>query len=517
MSDASDLRLAELLAALSLETDLAMGHPPEEAVRACLLATALARALRLPEARVADAYWTSMLAHVGCTAFAHEQAALFGGDELLVNDLGSRADLGDPRDALRFMVELARGRSLPKRASIFFNAIVQGKRLDEQLSVAVCEVGATMARRLGLPDAVQSAFQQLFERWDGRGRPRGLRGDAIDLPARISQFAHQTTVILRVGGVDAALATARKRSGGAFDPKLVEVFTRDAAGLLAAATEEDPWTAVLAAEPQPHAMTSDAGVDEIARAFGDVVDLKTPFLAGHSPGVARLAEGAARTAGAGEKDLVAVRRAALLHDIGRAAVPNRVWEKPGPLTRGEWEQVRLHPYHTERILTRSPVLGAFATLAGMHHERLDGSGYFRQSERGALPFLARVLAAADAYQGMTEARPHRPALTAEAAAQALHTEARNGRLDPDAVAAVLGSAGHRHVASDVRAHPAGLTDREVEVLRLVARGLSNRELGRRLFISPKTAGSHIEHIYTKIGVSSRAAATLFAVEHGLLS
>jgi HD-GYP domain-containing protein (c-di-GMP phosphodiesterase class II) len=202
-----------------------------------------------------------------------------------------------------------------------------------------------------------------------------------------------------------------------------------------------------------------------------------------------------------------------LHDLGRTGVPNSIWDKPGPLTETEWEQVRLHPYHSERILSRSSALAPLAPLAGMHHERQDGSGYHRQATAATIPNGARLLAAADAYQAMTQERAHRPALTPEAAAEQLSFEAARGRLDAEAVRAVLETVGH---PPPRLTWPAGLSDREVEVLRLVARGHSNREIGRLLWISPKTAGHHVQHIYAKIGVSTRAAAAMFAMEHDLI-
>ncbi|MER3486549.1 MAG: metal-dependent phosphohydrolase, partial [Chloroflexota bacterium] len=218
----------------------------------------------------------------------------------------------------------------------------------------------------------------------------------------------------------------------------------------------------------------------------------------------------------GEAECVATRRAALLHDLGRLGVPNGIWEKPGPLTAAEWERVRLHPYLTERILSRCTALAPLAILAGSHHERLDGSGYHRGIPASLLPPSARILAAADSYQAMTQARPYRPAYSAEAAAQQLQGEADAGKLDRQAVQAVLEVAGH--IVTPVRpVWPAGLSDREVEVLRLITTGLSNREVAHRLKISPKTVGHHVEHIYNKIGVSTRAGAALFALQHDLLS
>ena len=277
----------------------------------------------------------------------------------------------------------------------------------------------------------------------------------------------------------------------------------------------DLWQAVLEAEPLPAETVAEQAVDNIASAFGDLVDLKTPYMPGHASGVADLAEGAARQLKLGEQAVVALRRAGLLHDVGRAGVPNSAWERSGALTHADWEQVRLHAYHTERILSRSPVLAPLAKLAGMHHERQDGSGYHRQVRSNGIPMPARVLAAADVYQALTQQRPHRSAHSADAAADHLAEEGKAGRLDPEAVDAVLAAAGHAARALR-RAWPGGLSEREVDVLRLVARGQSTREIARELVISPKTADHHVQHIYTKIGVSTRASATLFALEHDLL-
>ncbi len=221
------------------------------------------------------------------------------------------------------------------------------------------------------------------------------------------------------------------------------------------------------------------------------------------------------TSASPDTDTVRVRRAGLLHDLGRSGVSNGIWDKPGPLTESEWEQVRLHPYHSERILSRSSALAPLAPLAGMHHERQDGSGYHRQAKATIIPMGARLLAAADAYQAMTQERPHRAALTPDAAAGQLGSEAARGRLDPEAVRAVLEAAGHPPDRTRL-AWPAGLSDREVQVLRLLARGYSNREMARVLWISPKTAGHHVQHIYAKIGVSTRAAAAMFAMQHDLV-
>jgi DNA-binding CsgD family transcriptional regulator len=202
-----------------------------------------------------------------------------------------------------------------------------------------------------------------------------------------------------------------------------------------------------------------------------------------------------------------------VHDLGRLGVSNAIWDKRGELTHSEMERVRMHPYLSERMLSFSPALIPLGQIAVQHHEHLDGSGYPRGLSGDAISLSGRILAAADVYHAMTEMRPHRPALSPEEAASELRAEVKAGRLDGDTADAVLRAAGHR--IKRRRQWPAGLTGREVEVLRLLARGLSNKEIASELVISRKTAGNHIEHIYTKIGVSNRARASLFAMKHGL--
>jgi HD-GYP domain-containing protein (c-di-GMP phosphodiesterase class II) len=254
--------------------------------------------------------------------------------------------------------------------------------------------------------------------------------------------------------------------------------------------------------------------DAALEAVATFADLKSPYTLGHARAVADLAAEAGASLGLSDGEVRTLRRAALVHGFGRLGVSNSIWDKPGPLGAGEWERVRMHPYLTERMLQQSPALAPLGAIAVQLRERLDGTGYPRGFTGAAIPRPARILGVADAYQAMREPRPHRPELSPEQAAAALRAEVRSGRLDGDAVEAVLGAAGHR--VARRRDGPAGLTAREVEVLRLLARGLSNREIAERLVISPKTVGNHVEHIYAKIGSSGRATASLFAMQHGLL-
>jgi HD-GYP domain-containing protein (c-di-GMP phosphodiesterase class II) len=270
---------------------------------------------------------------------------------------------------------------------------------------------------------------------------------------------------------------------------------------------------VLAAEPGRPLCLDGAALDRAIRSLGEYADMKSGYFRGHSAGVAALAAAAGRRLRLPEAEVIALGRAGHLHDIGRAGVLATIWDKPGPLSDAERERVRLHAYNTERILARAAGLGAAATLAGMDHERLDGSGYHRRLPPAGLAPAVRVLAAADVYRALIEPRPHRAAHSPERAVDELRAEAGAGRLDREAVEAVLGVAGHEVRRAE---RPAGLSDREVEVLRLVARGLTNKEIAGALDISPRTAGHHVEHIFTKIGVTTRAAAGLYAMQNDLL-
>ena len=509
------LRLAELLAGLSLVADLGMGLEPGEAGRAALVAVGLADSVGAEEP--GDVFYTALLQHVGCTGFAHEAAALLGGDEIAVKRAAVRTDFGDPRDVVRtYLPHLAPAATVATRLRAAGTAAVRARAIVEGYSRANCEVAARMAERLGLGEGVRSALGQIYEQWDGGGGPRGLRADAIAEPARIAQVAATAALFHREGGVEAAVAAVRRRAGAALDPRVAETLARRGGAILGVLDGADPLEAAVAAEPEPHVGVSDAGLDRVCRAFGEAVDLKTPLHHGHATGVAALAAAAGGRAGLGTAEIAGLRRAALVHDLGRAAVPNGIWACPGPLTWGERERVRLHAYHSERVLARCGPLAALAPLAGMHHERLDGSGYHRQATAPALSLAARVLAAADAFQAMTQPRAHRPARTPAEAAALLADDARAGRLDPDAVRAVLEAAGERPGVLR-RERPAGLTERQIEVLRLLAQGLSNRRIAERLVISPRTAERHVQDVYARIGVSSRAAAALFAMEHDLLA
>jgi HD-GYP domain-containing protein (c-di-GMP phosphodiesterase class II) len=513
----SRLRLADLLAGLSVACDLGFGLPPEEAMRSCLVATALARRMGLEEEVASDTFYTALLLHVGCTGFAHETSARFG-DELVLLSAIARTDVADPREIATKVVPAAtRAKGRIAKARMLGYTIVRGQAFGKAFDTGSCEVASNTARRIGLAEGVQQALYDTGEWWKGGSAPRGIRGDDIALPARIARVAADAVALDDVGDEDLIVEGLRRRAGVTLDPSVVDALIANAGDVLAEASAGDPRERVLEAEPVPVAERNANELREVAAAFGDIADLKTPFTHGHSAEVARLATRAAQSLRLDARTVGQLEVAALLHDVGRAAVSDMVWEKPGPLTSAEWEQVRMHAYHSERILATSRSLEPMARTAGMHHERLDGSGYHRGCSARELPPAVRVLAAADSFQAMTQERPHRAALQPEEASEELAREAKAGRLDAEAVAAVLDAAGQGRPGRRGDLRPAGLSEREMEVVRLVAEGCSNAEVGRRLVISRRTAEHHVQHIYAKLGVTSRPAVALFAMEHDLIS
>ena len=509
-----ELRLAELIAVLSLATDLGMGQPMEHALRTCLLSVRLAERLGMAEDEIADVYYLALLTRAGCTGDSYELGRLFG-DDLAAHARLFVLDFARPLEVLADLLRHAgAGRPPWGRAWTAAAALAAGPGAVDALFRASCEVAQGLAGQLGFGTCVHRALAQTFERWDGRGSPGQVSGEEIALPRRVVHVAEDAEVLHRLGGLDGAVAALRRRAGTSHDPAVSDLFRREAPRLFAELETVSAWEAVLAAEPGTPRRLSPEGVDGALRAVAQFADMKSPYTAGHSAGVAALAAGAAEQFGLPAPEGRALPRAALVHDLGRAGVPNGVWDRPGRLTDAEWERVRLHPYYAERVLRRSRALAPLAALAGLHHERLDGSGYHRGAPAGMQPPAARLLAAADAYHAMTEERPHRPALAPAAAAAELRQEVRRGRLDGDAVDAVLRAAGHR--VRRRREWPAALSPREVEVLRLLARGLPNRAIARRLVVAEPTVAAHVRHIYDKTGLTTRAGAALFAMQHDLL-
>jgi HD-GYP domain-containing protein (c-di-GMP phosphodiesterase class II) len=516
------VRLAEITGALTLAIDLAFGQSggvqagDEHVLRTCLLALRLAEHLDLPEQDREALYWVAQLRFVGCTGHAHEVSRLVG-DEVAARADSLTLDTGSPAAVFRWVATHA-GAGVGGVESVYrvARAVAAGRQAAADSFRAGCEVGRMLAERLELPTPVGAALVFAFERWDGRGFPAGARGEEIPPAMRIVQVAQEVEVFARAGGSELAAGMARRRAGSGYDPEVADVVARHAAELLDGLGVPSAWDALLDAEPGvPRRLSADR-LEECLLVLADFADLKSPYTPGHSRAVAGIAAGAAAAVGLPAPEAEMLRQAALVHDLGRTAVPNSIWDKPAVLTDAERERVRLHPYHGERILART-ALAPVARLAGAHHEQPDGGGYHRGLSGSRLGLAERLLAAADAYQALTQPRAWRPARSLDEAAAILRELVASGRLDARAVHAVIGAAEGRGPQRRRRpGNPAELTDREVDVLRLVARGRTNRQIAADLVLSPKTVGHHVERAYSKVGVSTRGAASLWCAENGLV-
>ncbi|MCY0906027.1 LuxR C-terminal-related transcriptional regulator [Arthrobacter sp. H14-L1] len=485
----------------------------EHMLRASLLGLRIADRAGIGQAGRGRIYYANLLAWIGCHADSFELAALFG------DDIGFRADyyMIDSRGLPMFSLMLRRtGSGLPawRRAGRRSRFAATAPTAVRTLIRSHCSSAGELANKVGLDESMAGILSSTFERWDGKGLPLGRTGVEIPLEMRVTQLADSAEVFLRTGGVDAAVAMVRRRRGTQFDPELADLFCARARGLTQGLLDIDPWPAALAAAPED-AVLSGPELDSVLMAIGDFADLKSPHTIGHSRGVAALAAETARERSLSFEEVVVLRRAGWVHDLGRMGVSNGIWDKTSPLSYVERERLQMYPYLSERILGRVPGMSRVAEVAGAHHERIDGSGYPRGLSGAALDPSQRIFAAADAYQTYLEPRPHRPALTPLEAGTRLREEAEAGRLEAEAADAVLAVTGQETPRR--RLLPCGLTNREAEVLRLLCRGLNNREIANTLYISPKTAGNHVEHIYLKIGAGNRVGATLFALEHGLWS
>ncbi len=511
--ESESVRLAELVAALSLGIDLGFGQPMEHVLRQCRIALRIAELAALDEQTRSSIYYSALLVNVGCHSDAHEQAYWFGDDIALKASKYDTEPLS-AADVLDMLRMLGSGSTPLHRLRIGLDFVLSGRKELDRMIARHAEMARSLGEELRLDDHVIAALAASYERWDGRGVPDGLAGAAIPIASRVAHLSEFLEVAYRTDGVEAAVALGRRRSGTQFDPTLVEIVEADAEKVFLQLDELDSWEAVIDGEPGLARTLSAEECDEALAAIARFVDLKSPSTLGHSEAVATLAASAAAGLGLPPSEQRLVHRAGLVAGLGRLGVSNAIWDKPGPLSAAEWERARLYPHYTERMLHRSRTLAPAGRLAGQVAERLDGSGYPGGLPATALSVTSRVVATAEVFQTKREARPHRPGLSVAEVTRLLRDEVQAGRLDGTVVDAVLRAAGER--VPRRRAGPAGLTAREIEVLQCLVRGQSNREIAKTLVISPKTVGNHVDHVYTKIGVGNRAAASLFAMRHGLV-
>ncbi len=513
------LRLGELVATLALAQDNAFGQPFDSQLRSCLLAMAMCDDAGFDEELRRTVYWVSLLRYVGCTGHAHEISSVFG-DDIAILGQTLVMDAGDPADVGRTMVASATAGHPPEEHPEIVRALLAGAHDWAVHNFATgCEVGEMLIQRLDLGPDVRNAFGFTYERWNGNGYPTHAKGEQIPLAMRIVHLSHDMEAIGRRSSSAEAIAAARDRRDRTYDPDLADLFVAHGRRWLDQVDGMEPWDAVLNLEPEPRRTLDGAALDAALTVAADFIDLKSPYRAGHSRRCAKLAGDAGAVYGATEREITTLRRAALLHEFCTTAIPNSILDKPGSLTRAEFDRVQLHPMLTEQMLGRSPAFAGLNGAAAAHHEKCDGSGYHKGLRGEATDRAGKLLAVVDVYVGLTTDRSDRPAFSADAAAIELRQLVSRGVFEPAIVDAVLTAAGHDRATTAAPRTPApgGLSRREVEVLRLAATGHTTREIADRLFISPKTADHHIQHVYTKIDVSTRAAAALWAMEHDLVS
>lgn len=442
---APDIRAADLVSALSYALDLTEGHQTMgKSVRTCLLAIRIARRLGLSDAEQSDLYYATLLKDAGCSSNAERVRQIFGSDDLAAKRALRRANwrTSSPRDLLRMLPHMAPSESWAKR----FLRVAQVGLARRKTAASVvglrCERGASIVSKMGFADSVARTIYHLDEHWDGGGIPEGLRGDRIPLASQIISVAQTIEAFAFDYGAADALRIVYRRRKSWFSPELTQVVRH-------LEKDDDLWESfrhpnvrerVLEMDTGEHFFLQPVRLDDICEAFSDVIDAKTHFTWEHSRGVAAATVAIARRLGLDASLVTALRRAALLHDIGKLGVSNAILEKPGKLTPQEWEQVRLHPYYTQRILERIRGFEELALVASAHHERLDGRGYFRNLSAGQLSLPARILAVADVFDALHADRPYREGMAREKVFEILQKDAPQS-LDGDCVQALKEAVG----------------------------------------------------------------------------
>jgi putative nucleotidyltransferase with HDIG domain len=435
VTGAVEMRLSEVLSGLSHALDLTEGQPRGHGERSCLIGMRLAAQLGLDDATRSSVFYALLLKDAGCSSNAAKIASLFGADDMVVKSARRLTDTSSRQQALLHVLRSAAPGASPLDKARRVGAVVAFGRAGARSLVELrCERGAEVARAIGLDEVVARAILDLDEHWDGGGYPAGMAGDAISQPGRVLCLAQTAEVFWRRGGPEAACDIARRRSGTWFDPALVDA-------LCALERDRRFWGSLEApavgdVEPPDRLLVADdERLDRVAEAFASVVDAKSPYTARHSAGVAELDVALAALLDIAEEQHPTMRRAALLHDIGKLGVSNRILDKAGPLTDPEWAVMRRHPRWSMEILDRVGAFRELARIAGAHHERLDGSGYFAGLSAEQLDLPSRILAVADVAEALSADRPYRPALGPDEVLEIMRRDAGH-TLDADAIAAL---------------------------------------------------------------------------------
>jgi len=507
------LLLSECLGALSQATDLADGQPEGSAMGATVIATRLGQRLGLGTDQVRELYWSTLLRFLGCTASAPDLAPAGFGAEQPVNHAFT---IGDPYDVdnMRQHLRTHLPKDVPEAERAKRIEVIAGMGDSAYPFVEMhCEQARALAQRLPVPKGVPDIVSLRHSRWDGAA-PLHPSGEALPLNARIMEFATAMELHRRAGGLRSMIDVAKARSGGQFDPRLIAAFLSNSGEIISGLGQFADLQLFQTLEPGQTITIAPQEIRKVAEAYADFIDIKSRYSLGHSRRVAANAYRAAVAWSADEILCNAVFNTALLHDLGKSAIPTGILDKTAPLTRLEEMRLHSHSFHTEQILAMSSVFDPLREMACSVEERCDGTGYHRHirlSEGGAA-----LIAVANYYVELTSDLPYREAMEPGAAAEALLAEVAAGRMPRDAARLILDSAGHRREVSQA-ALPDGLTMREAEVLRQLAHGLSTKEIARKLSVSPKTVDNQTQSIYRKIGTKSRTTAALYAMENGIFA
>ncbi len=480
--------LLDVIRALAFVGDLAMGQPTDHSPRAAWMAGQLARTVGVDEAICTQATTVALLRWSGCTANAPEFAQLFG------DDVGGRKAL------LAIQSSGSGFRSGTRRKGSAFLS----------LSRIHCEVSGDIAAQLGLDEATQFGLRHLFESHDGSGAPDGLRGEQVPASVYMASLAGDLDIFHRLYGFEQACKLIGQRADVLYPLALAKVVVANASRWLTALDDDPTLSGPCSLD------AAFAGRTTSLEIMADVIDLKLPWMTGYSRQVAQLARNAALELGLDASCQQKVYRAALIHGMGRAAVPNMIWDIAGKLSVSAWERVRLVPYWTGRAARQIGSLAGEADIASYAYERPDGSGYYREARAEGIPIEGRILAAAAALTALRFARPWRDAFAEDAAGSLLMAEAAAGRYDTDVVRALLNKPRPIKISLSAAPLTSLLTERERDVLRWISLGASNKTAAQKLSISPSTVRTHVESVFRKLECSTRAAATLKATQLGLL-
>ena len=515
----SDQNLAALLCALSFATGMGFGEDMEHGLKSAYLGLQLACSLRLSLDIQEAVFYGALLKDVGCTACSAGISAFFPDDEQV-----PRADfmLVDPSQLHEMLGWLSRNVPLdarfPSRVTKLFSFIAQCGPVIREAMRGHCEVAVLFARRLGFAEIVQQTLRFQWERWDGKGLAYSLKASEIPLPARILHLAQVMELTTSVGGIAAARALAKEKRGTRFDPDIVEAFLQ--------LTSSDQWEehtitreAIIHMRPYTSAdtVTTDHK-EEVCQALADFIDGKTPGTWHHSQRVAQVAEGIGRQLALSPGELYTLKCSGLVHDIGKVATPFGILVKGARRSQSEWEIYRLHSYYTQRVLEQVAPLRDLAPIAASHHEWVNGQGYHRQLQGEQIPLAGRILAVANTYVRATQERQqdHEEPTSHVLASMSACVGTQLDAACYEALVAFLQAGDNSKKAAPKRSQATGLTQREIEVLRLLTQGQNTPQIARTLSISKKTVEHHLAHIYTKFGVTCRTAAVAYAVQQNLV-